>query len=91
MKTPKTAWHEARKEVVRKAIVSELDRDEHLVLLLRNYEAFTFEEIAATLEITEAAAKTLLHRAHTKLRRALHRAGLPPEEEEPFETDDPST
>ena len=57
-------------EMVRNAIYS-LPQDYRMVLLLRDIEGYTTEEVADILEISISASKTRLHRARSALKKLL--------------------
>ena len=57
-------------EMVRNAIYS-LPRDYRMVLLLRDIEGYSTEEVAGILEISVSASKTRLHRARAALKNLL--------------------
>ena len=57
-------------EIVRNAIYS-LPRDYRMVLLLRDIEGYSTEEVAGILEISVSASKTRLHRARAALKNLL--------------------
>ena len=57
-------------EMVRNAIYS-LPRDYRMVLLLRDIEGYSTEEVADILEISISASKTRLHRARSALKKQL--------------------
>lgn len=57
-------------EIIRKAI-DLLPQDYRLVLLLRDIEGYSTEEVAGILEISISASKTRLHRARAALKKQL--------------------
>ncbi len=57
-------------EIVQKAIYS-LPQDYRLVLLLRDIEGYSTEEVATMLEISVSASKTRLHRARAAFKKLL--------------------
>jgi RNA polymerase sigma-70 factor (ECF subfamily) len=54
-----------------KAAVDELPPAQALVITMRDVEGFSSEEVCNALDITETNQRVLLHRARTKVRRAL--------------------
>ncbi len=54
-----------------RAAIDELSENQRLALILRRYEGFSHEEIAAALGISEKAVKSLLSRAREHLRQKL--------------------
>lgn len=65
------ALDEERKRTIREAVRS-LPARQHTAIVLQQFEGFTYEEIAETMEITEKAVERLLARARKNLREALH-------------------
>jgi RNA polymerase sigma-70 factor, ECF subfamily len=59
-------------ELVRAAL-AELEPQYRQVLVLRDIESLSGEQVCATLELSDAAMKSRLHRARARLRRALVR------------------
>jgi RNA polymerase sigma-70 factor (ECF subfamily) len=53
------------------AEIEKLPRPQALVITMRDIEGFTSEEVCNALEISETNQRVLLHRARTKVRRAL--------------------
>ena len=51
--------------------IDQLPDDYRLVLLLRDIEEMTTREVATTLDISEGAVKTRLHRARSALKKLL--------------------
>jgi RNA polymerase sigma-70 factor (ECF subfamily) len=58
--------------------IAGLPERQHLVILMRDIEGWSAGEVCQALEITEANQRVLLHRARSKVRRALE-AYLEPE------------
>jgi RNA polymerase sigma-70 factor (ECF subfamily) len=54
-----------------KAEIDKLPSAQALVITMRDVEGFTSEEVCNALEISESNQRVLLHRARTKVRRAL--------------------
>jgi len=50
-------------------VLAKLSEDERTILLLRDYEGISYEEIARILKITESNVKVKLHRIRQKYRR----------------------
>jgi RNA polymerase sigma-70 factor (ECF subfamily) len=48
-----------------------LSEKQKIAVILRRYEGFTYTEIAATLDVTEKAVKSLLSRAKVNLKNKL--------------------
>lgn len=51
--------------------IAELPERQHIVILMRDVEGWTAEEVCQALAISEANQRVLLHRARSKVRRAL--------------------
>lgn len=68
-----------RKRLVRRLLAG-LSEDQRVVILLREYQALTFPEIAEVLGVPENTAKARLHRGLRAMRRQLEREGLSPED-----------
>lgn len=64
------ALDEERKRTVREAVRS-LPPRQQTAIVLQQFEGFTYEEIAETMETTEKAVERLLSRARKNLREAL--------------------
>jgi RNA polymerase sigma-70 factor, ECF subfamily len=54
-----------------KAEIDKLPPAQALVITMRDVEGFTSEEVCNALEISETNQRVLLHRARTRVRRAL--------------------
>ena len=54
-----------------RAAIAELPERQHQVIVMRDVEGWSAEEVCATLAISEANQRVLLHRARSKVRRAL--------------------
>jgi RNA polymerase sigma-70 factor (ECF subfamily) len=54
-----------------RAAIDELPENQRLAVILRRYDDFSYEEIAAALGISEKAVKSLLNRAKEHLRKKL--------------------
>ena len=53
------------------AAIAELPERQHLVILMRDVEGWTADEVCQALTISEANQRVLLHRARSKVRRCL--------------------
>ena len=62
-------------EVLREAINS-LDEEQKLVVILRDIEDLSIEEICAITDMPDGTVKSRLHRARLALRKKLQRAGI---------------
>lgn len=62
-------------ELLNRAI-TKLKRPFRTVLILRNFEGFTYEDIAEILHITSGTIASRLNRAYTKLRIELEKLGI---------------
>lgn len=62
-------------EVLREAINS-LDEEQKLVVILRDIEDLSIEEICAITDMPDGTVKSRLHRARLALRKKLQRAGV---------------
>jgi RNA polymerase sigma-70 factor (ECF subfamily) len=54
-----------------KGAIASLPEDEHLVVVLKEYQGMRFSEIAEIMDCPIGTLKSLNHRAHTRLRRSL--------------------
>ena len=68
-----------REKLVRRLLAG-LSEDQRVVILLREYQALTFPEIAEVLGVPENTAKARVHRGLRAMRRQLEREGISPEE-----------
>ncbi|MBS0657610.1 MAG: sigma-70 family RNA polymerase sigma factor [Verrucomicrobia bacterium] len=71
--SPQTALLEREMEEAVDAAIADLPEQQRLAVVLRRYEELPYEDIAATLELTVPAVKSLLFRARTFLRERLER------------------
>lgn len=71
--SPQAALLEREMEEAVDAAIAELPEPQRLAVVLRRYEELPYEDIAATLELTVPAVKSLLFRARTFLRERLQR------------------
>ncbi len=62
-------------EVLREAINS-LDAEQKMVVILRDIEDLSIEEICAITDMPDGTVKSRLHRARLALRKKLQRAGI---------------
>ncbi len=62
-------------ELLNKA-VAKLKRPFRTVLILRNFEDFSYDDIAEILQITSGTVASRLNRAHTKLKIELEKLGI---------------
>lgn len=74
--TPPRAWPEERllrRETLERlgAAIAELSPTQQAVIVLRDVEGFSAAEVAASLEISAGNERVLLHRARSRVRRAL--------------------
>jgi RNA polymerase sigma-70 factor (ECF subfamily) len=56
--------------LIRRAI-NELPENQRMAIILRRYDNFSYAEIAATLNVSDKAVKSLLSRAKVKLKDKL--------------------
>ena len=67
-------------------IVDDLPERQRLAILLNKYEGRSYEEVAAAMDLTVMAVKSLLTRARVTIREKLEpyldTGALPPEDEE---------
>jgi RNA polymerase sigma-70 factor (ECF subfamily) len=66
-----------REKLVRRLLAG-LSEDQRVVILLREYQALTFPEIAQVLGVPENTAKARLHRGLRAMRRQLEGEGMSP-------------
>ena len=63
---------EAREEVsLVRQLMDDLPEVQRTIMLLRDIEGKTYQEIAETLDISETQVKVYLHRARTKIKKGL--------------------
>ncbi len=70
---PATLERHERERAVQRAI-AELPDDRRIVVVLRDLEGLTYEEIAGVLELEVGTVKSRLHRARMELRARLEKA-----------------
>ncbi|MGD8667893.1 MAG: sigma-70 family RNA polymerase sigma factor [Desulfobacterales bacterium] len=68
---PATEFLQKEKEAQVRAAIRDLSEKQKIAVILRRYEGFTYTEIAATLDVTEKAVKSLLSRAKVNLKNKL--------------------
>jgi RNA polymerase sigma-70 factor (ECF subfamily) len=68
---PATDLLQKEREAQVRAAIDDLSEKQKMAVLLKRYEGFTYAEIAATLDVTEKAVKSLLHRAKIALKSKL--------------------
>ena len=59
------------KKALSQAAIDDLPENQRIAVILRRYENFSYVEIAATLNVTDKAVKSLLSRAKVNLRKKL--------------------
>ena len=68
---PATEFLQKEKENQVWAAVNDLPENQRMAVILRRYENFSYAEIAATLDVTDKAVKSLLSRAKVNLKNKL--------------------
>lgn len=68
---PAGEFLEKEKKSLIRAAINDLPENQRLAVLLRRYESFSYAEIAATLNVTDKAVKSLLSRAKVNLKNKL--------------------
>ena len=68
---PATEFLQKEKEAQVRAAIAYLSEKQKMAVILKRYESFTYAEIAATLDVTEKAVKSLLSRAKVNLKNKL--------------------
>jgi RNA polymerase sigma-70 factor (ECF subfamily) len=74
--SPDRALHGAQMETVLAAAIKELDEEQRTVIILRDVEDLSIEEICAITELPDGTVKSRLHRARLVLRKKLQRHGI---------------
>ena len=69
--TPEAALLEAELQNAIEQAIGQLPETQRMALVLRRYEELSYEEIAAVLDLSVPAVKSLLFRARTELRERL--------------------
>ena len=69
--TPDEKMIQKEKAVRVRSAISELPENQRVAIILRRYEEFSYAEIAATLNVSEKAVKSLLSRAMQNLKNRL--------------------
>lgn len=73
---PDRALEGAQMEKVLAEAIKSLDEEQRLVVILRDVEDLTIEEICAITELPDGTVKSRLHRARLVLRKKLQRQGF---------------
>jgi RNA polymerase sigma-70 factor (ECF subfamily) len=68
---PAGKFLQKEKKALIRAAINELPENQRIAVLLRRYESFSYAEIAATLNVTDKAVKSLLSRAKVNLKNKL--------------------
>ena len=68
---PAAAYLQKEQEKQVRAAIDELPENQKMAVILSRYENFSYAEIAATLEVTDKAVKSLLSRAKVNLKHKL--------------------
>ena len=68
---PATELLQKEREAQVRAAINDLSVNQKIAVILRRYENFSYAEIAATLDVTEKAVKSLLSRARVNLKNKL--------------------
>ena len=68
---PAGKFLQKEKKALIQAAINDLPENQRIAVLLRRYEGFSYAEIAATLNATEKAVKSLLSRARVNLNNKL--------------------
>ena len=71
VKSPDTALLDAEMQDAIDRAISELPESQRMAIVLRRYQDVSYEEIAAVLDLTVPAVKSLLFRARTDLKEKL--------------------
>lgn len=71
MKAPDTTLLDAEMQVAIERAIQELPEAQRMAVVLRRYQDVSYEEIAAVLDLTVPAVKSVLFRARTELREKL--------------------
>ena len=68
---PAEEFFQKEKKMMIQAAINDLPENQRIAVILRRYENFSYVEIAATLNVTDKAVKSLLSRAKLNLRKKL--------------------
>ena len=68
---PAGEFFQKEKKALIQAAIDDLPENQRIALILRRYENFSYPEIAATLNVTHKAVKSILSRAKVNLRKKL--------------------
>ncbi len=68
---PATEFLQKEKENQVRTAIQHLPHNQKIAVILRRYESFSYAEIAATLDVTDKAVKSLLSRAKVNLKNKL--------------------
>jgi RNA polymerase sigma-70 factor (ECF subfamily) len=75
-RSPEAALHGIQMEQVLRDAINELDEEQRVVIILRDIEDLSIEEICAITEMPDGTVKSRLHRARLALRKKLQRQGI---------------
>ena len=68
---PAGEFFQKEKKALIQAAINDLPENQRIAVILRRYENFSYVEIAATMNVTDKAVKSLLSRAKVNLRKKL--------------------
>ncbi len=68
---PAAAYFQKEQQKQVRAAINDLPENQKIAVILKRYENFSYAEIAATLEVTDKAVKSLLSRAKVNLKNKL--------------------
>ena len=68
---PDSEFLQKEKIALVRTAISELPENQRIAIILRRYDDFSYAEIAATLDVTDKAVKSLLSRAKVNLKAKL--------------------
>lgn len=68
---PDSEFLQKEKIALVRTAISELPENQRMAIILKRYDDFTYAEIAATLDVTDKAVKSLLSRARVNLKAKL--------------------
>ena len=68
---PAGEFFQKEKKALIQAAINNLPENQRIAVILRRYENFSYVEIAATMNVTDKAVKSLLSRAKVNLRKKL--------------------